>query len=96
MSDYKEMTYDEAKKVKNDLEAINQLHSKKLKSFDESHGGANSIGLVPDQVRELAERKELKNKYDHSFLELQKFNQWFLKTFKKEYREERKNRYRTN
>lgn len=89
------MTYEEAKKVKGELNAINQTNSENLKSFDESHGGANSMGLVPDHVRELKERKELKNKYDHSFCELQKFNQWFVRTFKKEYREERKNRFKT-
>lgn len=83
---YEELTLEEAKKIKEELNANNQIDSRNLNAFDELHGGANHVGLVPDHIRELPERKELKKKFDQSFREMQKFNQWYVKTFVKKRR----------
>jgi len=80
------MTYEEAKKYKQELEEINKTNSDKLK-FEKT-----IMGLTPEHIRTLPEWKEAKNAYDNSFAELRKFNNWFIKTFKEEYAEERHNK----
>lgn len=86
------MNYEEALKRKKELNAINRQDSDNLNAFDDLHGGPNGNGLVPDDIREMPERKELKQKFDNSFRELRNFNQWFVKNYRSKRKAERKNR----
>jgi hypothetical protein len=85
----KEVTYEEAKTYKKKLEDKNNVDSNRLQKFEK-----NDIGLVPDHIKNSLEFQTAKIEFDKSFSELKNFNTWFIKTFKKEYTEERKNKYK--
>ena len=78
------MNYEEAKLHKQELERISDIYGDKLNSFERGE-----LGVAPDHVRALPEWKEAKISFDKAFTELQKFNIYFTKTFKKEYLKER-------
>lgn len=84
------MTYKDAKAYKQELEEKNDTASKQLNQLSVK----NSMGLVPEHVRSSAEWKEAKKKYEVTFSELRIFNDWFLKTYKKEYLNDRRNHYK--
>lgn len=75
------MNYEEAKAHKQELDAINRKHSEILQQFE-----TNDFGLVPDNIRATQEWKQAKQDYDKSFVELRKFNAWFMKEFRKKKR----------
>jgi len=83
------MKYEEAKKQKALLNEQNEILSVKLKSFP-----TIEMGLVSDDVRKSVEYIKAKREFDKSFNELREFNSWFIKSFKKEYNEERRNRFK--
>lgn len=83
--------FQEAKETRNDLEAAYSLASKQLKEFLSIYP-ATPIGLTPDYVKEMPEYKTLKESVDHAFSKLQSYNQGFVKKYKKELAQERKNR----
>lgn len=83
------MTYEEAKACKQVLENKNNNDSDNLKKFDEYR---NTIGIVPDHIREIPEYQALKKTFDQSFAELRNFNGWYVKTFKKEIQADRRKR----
>lgn len=86
---YYNMNYEEAKLYGLQLEELNDIHSKVLNSFEKG-----IMGITPDYVRETPEYKKAEKDFYKSFAELRNFNSWFLKTYKKEYMKERKNRYK--
>lgn len=75
-----EMTYEEAKAHAQKLEEKNRIDSDKLRVFEKDR---NAMG-TPDHIRALPEWKDAKKSFNLSFAELRKFNQWYVKTFKKE------------
>jgi len=81
------MTYAEAKLHKEELENICDINSKKINSFEKGE-----MGLTPKHIKILPEYKLAKQSYENSFAELRKFNEYFVKTFKKEYANERQNK----
>jgi hypothetical protein len=81
------MNYEEAKLHREELNKICDTWGVKLNTFEKGE-----IGLTPDHIKALPEWKEIKRLYDNSFDELRKFNDYFVKTFKKEYAMERRNR----
>lgn len=85
------MTYEEAKLHKENLETKNKMYSDKLKEFDKY--GEGVMGMTPDHVRAMPEWKRAKAECEMSFAQLRHFNGWFVKTFKKEYAKDRRNRY---
>ena len=86
------MNYQEAKAYKANLEAINDTASKALQAFDSL--GKSEMGMTPDHVKTMPEWKAAKRAYDVSFAELRAFNGWFMKTFKKEVKEEQRNKHK--
>lgn len=86
-----EMTYEEAKILKQKLEDKNRVDSDKLNTFEK-----NAMRITPDHIRALPEWKQAKNEFDRSFAELRNFNEWFIKKFKKEYAAERKYKRKLN
>jgi hypothetical protein len=72
------MNLEEAKAHKKELDSINRKHSEILQQFE-----VNGMGLVPDNIRATPEWKQAKQDFDRSFSELRKFNQWFVKEFRK-------------
>ncbi|MCR8994607.1 hypothetical protein [Brevibacillus laterosporus] len=84
------MTYEEAKAYKQKLEEKNKDDSAKLKAFGKHSKSA--MNLTPDHVKVMPEWEKARRAFDHSFTELRNFNAWFVKTFKKEYVNDRRKR----
>lgn len=84
------MNYSQAKAYKHELETLCNEASNKLQLFER-----NEMGLVLDHIRDTEEYKDAKDKYYTVFTALQDFNKWYVKEFKKEIRQDRKNRYVT-
>ena len=78
------MNYEEAKLHKQELERISDINGNKLNSFEKGE-----MGLTPDHIKVLPEFQIAKREFDKSFAELRKFNEYFVKTFKKESLKER-------
>lgn len=85
------MTFEEAKVISKQLNDKVDADSKALKQFDQYR---NSMGLVPDHIRETPEYQTLKNEFNKSFAQLRNFNGWYVKQFKKELAAERRNRFK--
>ena len=87
------MSYIIQKQVKQRLENEVEQAGKVLKEFDKY--GKTDIGLAPDFVKAMPEYKKAKADFDNAFQVLQKFNQQFVKQFKKEIAKERRERFNT-
>ena len=83
------MTYEKAKETKDFLTKINGEHSQALRKFLELGEDEVLKGLPKKEIRESKEYKECVVRFNNSLKQLQDFNKWFLKTFKKEYLKER-------
>lgn len=82
------MTYQEAKEVNKRIEEKVNILSAKLNSYPKG-----LMGMTREDIRLSDEYQAVKREYSKAFKELQDFNKWFLKTFKKEYAKERRERY---
>jgi len=78
------MTYEEAKRLRDDAEEQSKAASAVLRAFPRL---AN--GLVPDAVKFSPEYRAAKARYDAAFAHERAVNEWFVKTFKEEIRAER-------
>lgn len=81
------MTYQEAKDIKTNLETAVSIASATLKAFPKG-----PLGLTPDSVKATAEYQAAKEQHDRCTARLREYNTMFLKTFKREYAQERRNR----
>lgn len=82
------MTYLEAKAIKKELDNKVDTFEAVLKGFEVK----GSFGLVPDEIRKTPEYRNAKLNFDKAFKELQQFNKFFVKEFKKELTTERRSR----
>ena len=87
------MSYTIQKQVKQSLENDVKQAEKALEEFDKY--GKGDMGLTPDFVRAMPEWKKAKAEFDKAFTIMQKFNQQFVKQFKKEIAKERRERFNT-
>ena len=78
------MTYIEAKKIRDVIEAKVDNLSNKLNQL----AGKTKSGLLPDEVRNHPLYIENKKKYHGAFQELRTFNKTFVKQFKTEIQNE--------
>lgn len=85
------MSYIIQKQVKQSLENDVKQAEKVLKEFDKY--GKGDMGLTPDFVRAMPEYRKAKAEFDNAFQVLQKFNQQFVKQFRKEMAKERRERW---
>jgi hypothetical protein len=85
------MNYEEAKAFREEMEARHKIDLNNLKTFNKYR---IAMGIVPDHIRETPEYQTAKKAVDKNFAELRNFNQWFVKTFKKEIQADRRNRYK--
>lgn len=85
--------FDTAKQAKIVLENALDVADKALKAFDLLHG-KSAYGMTPDHVKAMPEWQQAKREFDKAFAELRNYNGWYMKTFKKEIMEERKNKYK--
>jgi len=85
------MEYSIQKQVKQSLESEVEKAEKALKEFDKY--GKTEIGLTPDFVKAMPEYKKAKTEFDNAFQVLRKFNQQFVKQFKKEIAKERREKW---
>lgn len=83
------MTYQEAKELNKQIEERVSILSAKLNSYPKG-----LMGMTREDIRLSSEYQTVKAEYNKAFKELQNFNKWFLKTFKKEYAKERQERYK--
>lgn len=81
------MTFEEAKKLKEEIDKNVSKWDTILKTFP-----SNEIGLVSEEVRNTSEYAEAKRNYELHFQKLRVFNQWYVKEFKKELALERRNK----
>ena len=82
------MTYQEAKELGKQIEEKVNVLSAKLNSYPRG-----LMGMTREDIRLSDEYQLVKMEYNKAFKELQNFNSWFVKTFKKEYAKERRERY---
>lgn len=73
------MTYLEAQTHKKALEDAIDVASKAIQHFPRLPNG-----LIPDEVKFSPEFQKAKLAFDRAFSDLRKFNQWFVRTFKRE------------
>lgn len=85
------MQYSIQKQVKQSLESEVEKAKKVLKAFDKY--GKSVMGLTPDFVKAMPEYKKAKADFDNAFKVLRKFNQQFVKQFRKEIAKERRERW---
>lgn len=85
--------FDTDKQSKIVLENALDVADEALKAFDSY--GKSAFGLTPDHVKAMPEWQQAKREFDKAFAELRNFNGWYMKTFKKEIKEEHKNKYKT-
>ncbi len=81
------MTYDEAKAIRDRKEQELKDASEALKVFPKLPNG-----LTPDDIKSTQEFKNARAEYNLAFTEVRKFNAFFVKEFKKEIREEKRNK----
>ena len=81
-----------AKQSKKALEDCLDVADKALKAFDSY--GKSEMGMTPDHVKAMPEWQQAKKDFDLAFAQLRNFNGWYVKTFKKEIVQERKEKYK--
>ena len=81
-----------AKQSKKALETALDVADKALKAFDSY--GKSEMGMTPDHVKAMPEWQQAKKDFDLAFAQLRNFNGWYVKTFKKEIAQERKEKYK--
>jgi hypothetical protein len=86
------MTYEEAKNYKKELESKCQNAGDELNAITAGHKSA--MGLTPDYIKSLPEYNKAIHAYSLHFQTLRSFNQFYVKTFKKEIAAERRNKFK--
>lgn len=81
------MTYEEAKKLADDLNNLLTATGRELDVFPRS-----SMGLVTDEAKASTEFKAAYAKYQSLFKKVREFNTFYCKQFKKEKAADRRNR----
>lgn len=84
------MTYREFKLIKSELDNKVTELSEKLNSFPKGE-----FGLTPDEIKFSSEFRALKAEFNVVFQKLQQLNEFGVKAFKKEMKEERKAKSRS-
>lgn len=84
------MTFEQAKRRKDELESAYALHGAKLRTYPKT-----TMGLTPDNVRASTAWRTDKRLFDVAFASLRSFNRAFVKEYKKELRAERASRLAT-
>lgn len=84
-----EMSFDNATKIKTQLEENVKILSESMSVFPRG-----SMGLISDEVKKTDEYISVKSAYDIGFKELQNFNKVYVKQFKKELQKMRKEKYK--
>jgi len=86
------MNYHLAKIAKNQLELETKAAGDRLKSV--AGVGTGPMGLTPDHVKASPEYQEAKTAFDQAFARQREFNEKFLRQFKVEVQQERRQRQR--
>jgi len=84
------MNYSQAKARQTELYQAEKEAGDRLKAIPGV--GSGPMGLTPDSVKASPEYRKAKADYDLAFANLRSFNSWFTRTFKKEIRQERRDR----
>ena len=84
-----EMSFDNATKIKSQLEENVKILSENMSIFPRG-----AMGLIPDEIKKTDEYIRVKSAYDYGFKELQNFNRIYVKQFKKELQKIREEKYK--
>jgi len=87
------INYSQAKLIS---ESINKRVDITSNALNSKYTQKTSIGTIPDSIRQTIQYKTDKLAFDTAFNELKSFNKIYVKTFKKEIRAERLNKYQLN
>ena len=82
------MTFEQAQAEQQRMEAEMHIAENRLKTYPR-----NEIGLTPDAVRQTEEYQRDRAAFNKLFDSYRTFNAWFVKTFKNELREQRRQHY---
>jgi hypothetical protein len=77
-------TFNEARKIRDELDAIMTDATKVLNTFPRG-----AMGLTPDAVKHSVEFKAAKRRYDDAFIKQRAINVYLMSNFKQELRDER-------
>lgn len=80
--------YEQAKKIRDELEAEVAKHQKALKGYPKGE-----MGLTPDEIKNSPEYKAHKQNFNNAFEKLRTFNASFTKKFKKQIAADRDARF---
>jgi hypothetical protein len=83
------MTYDQAKQIRDTLDAAAKAASERLNAFPKT----GPMGLTPDSVKSSPAYRRAKADFDTAFRRLQNFNVQFTRAFKAEIRAERQRKF---
>jgi len=84
------MNFQEAKEISKKL---NDDMNRCSKILNEKYTEKTPMGLTPDHIKSSPEYQADKFNFEIAFANLRSFNKTYVKTFKKELREERRNKY---
>lgn len=87
------MNFQEAKAIRDRLDGEVRNAERAIKSIPSV--GSGSMGLTPDAVKATPEFQAARQEFFTAFEKLRAFNLGFIRHFKKEIREERRNRTAT-
>ena len=87
------MDFEQAKEQKKSLNEKCDFLSAKLNDIAKKYPSKHGMGLISEEGRLSTEYREAKEGFNKAFKELQNFNKWYVKNFKKEIQNERRNRY---
>lgn len=85
------MNFEQAKQHRDAIEKQLEHFSNELNKFPKG-----LMGLALDNIKQSPESQIADQAYKIHFKELQKFNQWFVKEFKRELAAERRNKYKND
>ena len=85
------LTFEQATQMRDAFDAQMRAASQALRAVDGVGSGA--MGLTPDAVKASAAYQEAKRRFDWDFDNLQKFNAWYVKAFKRELTAQRRAKY---
>lgn len=82
--------YELAKIEADRLDAEYSEAGKALNEIVNKHGGPRANGLTPDAVKAMPEWQDAKQRLNEAFQRLRNYNSYFVSTFKKEIKANRK------
>ena len=85
------LTFEQATQMRDTFDAQARDAGRALRAIEGVGSGA--MGLTPDAVKASAAYRDAKRRFDWDFDNLQKFNAWYVKAFKRELAAQRRAKF---